>query len=58
MYRELMQQSPLLALPLAALVLFVATFAAVVARTMSKRRAPELEAAARLPLATEETRHG
>jgi hypothetical protein len=57
-FRDLMQNSPLLAFPLAALALFVTTFGAIVARTMSKHRAAEFEAAARLPLATEEARHG
>ena len=49
MYKDLLAQSPLLALPLAALLIFVFVFAAVVVRTMW-RRSHEYARAAALPL--------
>ncbi len=55
MYKDLLAQSPLLALPLAALLLFFAVFVVVVVRTMA-RRAPTYAAAAALPLKDEEVR--
>jgi hypothetical protein len=51
-YKDLLAQSPLLALPLAALVVFFAVFVAVVVRTMAKR-APAYARAAELPLREE-----
>jgi hypothetical protein len=51
-YKDFLAQSPLLVLPLAALVLFLAVFVAVVARTMA-RRAPAYARVAELPLREE-----
>ncbi len=53
MYRDFLAQSPLLALPLAALFLFLGVFVIVVTRTMA-RRAPEYARAAALPLSKED----
>jgi hypothetical protein len=56
-HSKLLEHSPLLALPLAALFIFLTVFLAVIARTMS-RRPREYQAAADLPLAEdEESRH-
>jgi hypothetical protein len=52
-YKEFFAQSPLLVLPLAALVFFLAVFLAVVARTMV-RRAPAYARIAELPLREED----
>jgi|CXWL01.1.fsa_nt_gi hypothetical protein len=49
MKAELLAKSPLLALPLFALFLFMATFAAIVVLTMQKR-GPAYDPLARLPL--------
>jgi hypothetical protein len=49
MHRELLAQSPLLALPLAAMFLFVAVWIATSIRALTRPRA-EVDAAARLPL--------
>jgi hypothetical protein len=49
MKTELLAKSPMLALPLAALFLFLAIFLAVLVVTM-RRRGPAYEAVARLPL--------
>jgi hypothetical protein len=54
MHKELLAQSPLLALPLIALFLFLAVFVGVVVRALSRSRA-EIDACAALPL--EEDRH-
>jgi hypothetical protein len=54
-YKDLLAQSPLLALPLAALLVFFAVFLVVVVRTMAKR-APAYAPVADLPL-QEEGRH-
>jgi hypothetical protein len=48
-YKDLLAQSPLLALPLAALLIFVAVFIVVVLRTMA-RGSHEYARAAALPL--------
>ncbi len=53
MYKDLLAQSPLLALPLAALLIFFGVFVAVVMRTMA-RRAPAYAQAADLPLRGED----
>lgn len=53
MAREFFQTSPLLILPVIALVLFVALFVALFVRTMRMR---EVDAAARLPLSEDD--HG
>jgi cbb3-type cytochrome oxidase subunit 3 len=52
MHKDLLAQSPLLILPLAALLIFFAVFVFVVLRTMA-RRAPEYATAAALPLQEE-----
>lgn len=52
MHTDLLTQSPLLALPLAALLIFFGVFVVVVLRTMAKR-APEYARAAALPLEQE-----
>jgi cbb3-type cytochrome oxidase subunit 3 len=63
MHKELLTHSPLLALPLAALLLFFFVFVAVVLRTMTKR-AHDYAPQAALPLQddtqddTQEPRHG
>jgi cbb3-type cytochrome oxidase subunit 3 len=48
-HKELLAQSPLLALPIAALLIFFAVFVVVVLRTMAKRSGDYARAAA-LPL--------
>jgi len=50
MYHDFFAKSPLLALPIIALILFVAVFAVVVLRTFSKREREVADAASRLPL--------
>ncbi len=57
MKSELLAKSPLLALPLAALFLFLAFFAVVVVVTM-KRRAASLDPIARLPIDDEDEEGG
>ena len=52
MHSELLAHSPLLILPLAALLIFFGVFVAVVVRTMAKRP-PEYARAAALPLGDE-----
>ena len=54
MHKDLLTQSPLLALPLAALLIFFGVFVVVVLRTMAKR-APEYARAAALPLEQEDS---
>ncbi len=49
MKSELLSRSPLLALPLVALFLFLAVFLAILILTM-KKRAPAYDAISRLPL--------
>jgi hypothetical protein len=49
MYAELFHRSPLLALPLVALVLFLAVFAALLMRVLA-RRPQEFDPMAALPL--------
>jgi hypothetical protein len=49
MHRELLAQSPLLLLPLAAMFVFLAVWAVAAVRVMTRSRA-ERNAAARLPL--------
>lgn len=53
MYKDFFAQSPLLVLPLAALVFFLAVFLTVVVRTMA-RRAPAYARVAGLPLREED----
>jgi hypothetical protein len=55
-HKELLAQSPLLALPIAALLIFVAVFAVVCVRTMRKK-ALAYAPIANLPLAPEEESH-
>ncbi len=55
MHKDLLAHSPLLILPLAALLIFFAVFVLVVLRTMA-RRAPEYASAAALPLEEEGSR--
>jgi hypothetical protein len=55
MHKDLLAQSPLLVLPLAALLIFFAVFVFVVCRTML-RRPPEYASAAALPLEEEGSR--
>ncbi len=55
MHRDLLVQSPLLALPLVAMFLFLAVWVVTAVRVMTRSRA-EMEAAARLPIS--EDRHG
>jgi hypothetical protein len=57
MHKDLLAQSPLLILPLAALVIFFGVFVVVVLRTMA-RRAPEYASAAALPLEEEGSDEG
>jgi cbb3-type cytochrome oxidase subunit 3 len=58
MYREFFARSPLLALPIAALVIFLVVFAGVLLAVL-RRRAQHFAPAARLPLDDgEEARHG
>ena len=54
MHKDLLAQSPLLALPLAALLIFLGVFLVICIRTMVKR-APDYAPAASLPL--DEDRH-
>ncbi len=49
MYQEFFQKSPLLGLPLAALVIFLVAFAVMVLRAVT-RSAGEIEGLARIPL--------
>lgn len=49
MYKDLLAQTPLIALPLAALFIFVAVFFFVVARAMTSRK-DEMAKAASMPL--------
>jgi hypothetical protein len=53
MYRELLQHTTLMHLPLAAMFVFLTIFVAVVARTFS-RRAAEFEPLARAPLSSDD----
>ncbi len=53
MHKELLAQSPLLALPLAAMVLFILVWIATTIRALTRSRA-EVEAVARIPLAEDE----
>ena len=55
MYKDFLAHSPLLALPIAALFVFLGVFVVVVTRTMA-RRAPAYARLATLPL-REEGRH-
>jgi cbb3-type cytochrome oxidase subunit 3 len=55
MYKDLLQSTPLMLLPLAALFIFLAVFVAVVARAMTRGKG-EIDQAAALPLA-EDGRH-
>ncbi|MGZ3420552.1 MAG: hypothetical protein ACXVEF_07280 [Polyangiales bacterium] len=57
MYRQLLEKSPLLALPLISLVLFLVCFIAIVARTYM-RRAEAYAKTACLPLDDDTTRKG
>jgi len=50
MYHDFFAKSPLLALPLAALVLFVAVFAMIILRTFAKKEREAANAASLLPL--------
>ncbi len=50
MYQEFFAKSPLLALPIVALVIFVAAFALVVVRTFGRRERAAASAARLLPL--------
>jgi hypothetical protein len=49
MHKELLAQSPLLVLPLAAMFVFIAVWVVTAVRVMTRSRA-DLEEAARLPL--------
>ncbi len=49
MYREFFSQSPVLALPILSLMIFIAVFAGIVVRTM-RRRPSTFEGIAALPL--------
>jgi cbb3-type cytochrome oxidase subunit 3 len=53
MHKDLLAQSPLLILPLAALLIFFVVFVFIVLRTMA-RRAPEYARAAALPFEQED----
>lgn len=53
MHRELLAQSPLLALPVAAMALFILVWIATTVRALTRPRA-EVEAMARIPLAEED----
>ncbi len=55
MIREWLTHSPVLALPIFALVLFILVFAGVVVIAFSKKR-EEIDACARLPLSQEDER--
>jgi cbb3-type cytochrome oxidase subunit 3 len=50
MYHDFFAKSPLLALPIIALILFVTVFAMVVVRTFSKKQREVADEASRLPL--------
>ena len=50
MYRDFFVRSPLLALPVAAMGLFLVVFLGVVARAFSRRRGADYALAASLPL--------
>ncbi len=52
MYREFFANSPVLALPVLSLVIFITVFAGIVVRTM-RRRPSEFDGVASLPLQTE-----
>jgi cbb3-type cytochrome oxidase subunit 3 len=54
MHKDLLAQSPLLVLPLAALLIFFAVFVFVVLRTMA-RRSPEYAREAAIPFEQEDT---
>ncbi len=56
MYKDLLCQTTLLDLPLAAMFVFLAVFITVVVRTMATR-AHEYSSAAALPLVEEESSH-
>jgi hypothetical protein len=49
MYREFFSQSPVLALPILSLMIFIAVFAGIVVRTM-RRRPSTFEGISALPL--------
>jgi hypothetical protein len=53
MHKDLLAQSPLLALPLAALVIFLGVFVYVVVRALTEKKRTIAEAA-RIPLARED----
>lgn len=57
MYREFFAHSPLLALPLVALVIFLAVFTAVLLSVLLKRAA-QFDGMAALPLAAKEDADG
>ena len=57
MYTEFFAKSPLLALPVAALMVFVVVFASIVVRTVRRGKTADADTA-RLPLADEEVSHG
>ncbi|MGO8994699.1 MAG: hypothetical protein ACLQVI_15395 [Polyangiaceae bacterium] len=54
MYQQLFAHSPLLVLPIAALLIFFSVFVVIVLRTMAKRP-PEYARAAELPFAQEDS---
>ncbi len=56
MYKDLLAQTPLLALPLYALFLFLLVFAFVVIRALTRAR-NEVAVAAHLPLLDDEDHH-
>jgi hypothetical protein len=56
MYRQLLTHTPLLALPIGALFVFIVVWVAVVARALTRSRAETAHAAA-LPLDATEERH-
>ncbi len=53
MHRELLAQSPLLALPLMAMALFIVVWVATTVRALTRSRA-EVEAVARIPLSEDD----
>lgn len=55
MYRELLEKSPLLALPIFALFIFIAVFVMIVLRTYAKKSAAYAHTAA-LPLERDDVR--
>ena len=57
MHAELLAQTHLIMLPLAALVLFLVVYFAVIARALFSSRT-EIASAAQIPLLEEEDRHG